>query len=112
MKLNLSNKVYDILKWVAQVVLPALGTLYFGLSQIWSWPASDKVIGTITAVDAFLGLLLGFSSYSYDGDGTITVDMATGDTDFSLNTEEFSGPSKMVSMKIVKMNNEDQNGSL
>ena len=110
MKLNLSNKVYDILKWIAQVILPALGTLYFGLSQIWGWPASDKVIGTITAVDAFLGLLLGFSSYSYDGDGTITVDMATGDTDLNLETDKFSGPSKMVSMKILKINDEESNG--
>lgn len=100
MKFN--NKVYDILKWLTQIVLPAIGTLYFGLAQIWGFPYTEQVIGTITAVDAFLGIMLGISSYSYDGEGTITVDMATGDCDLNSEIADFEGPSKMVSMKIVK----------
>jgi len=62
----MSNKVYDILKWIAQVLLPALGTLYFALSGVWSLPYCEQVVGTITAVDAFLGVLLGISTAQYN----------------------------------------------
>lgn len=61
----MSNKVYDILKFIAQIVLPALGTLYFALSSIWGFPYGEQIVGTVTAVDAFLGALLGISSVSY-----------------------------------------------
>jgi hypothetical protein len=61
----MSNKVYDILKWIAQIVLPALGTLYFALASIWGLPYGQEIVGTITAVDAFLGALLGISSVQY-----------------------------------------------
>lgn len=62
----MSNKVYDVLKWIAQIVLPALGTLYFALSEIWGLPLGAEIVGTITAVDAFLGALLGISSAQYN----------------------------------------------
>lgn len=61
----MSNKVYDALKFIALVVLPAAGTLYFALSSIWGLPYSEEIIGTITAIDTFLGALLGISSTSY-----------------------------------------------
>lgn len=61
----MSNRVYDILKWVAQIALPALGTLYFALSGIWGLPYGEQVVGTITAIDAFLGALLGISTAQY-----------------------------------------------
>ncbi len=63
--MKLSNKVYDILKWIALYLLPALGTLYFALSGIWGLPYGEQVVGTITAADTFLGVLLGISSASY-----------------------------------------------
>lgn len=63
MKLN--DKVYDVLKWIAQYLLPALGTLYFALSTIWGFPYGEQVVGTITAIDAFLGAILGLSSATY-----------------------------------------------
>lgn len=63
--MKISNKVYDILKWVAQYLLPALGTLYFALSTIWEFPYGEQVVGTITAIDAFLGAILGISSAAY-----------------------------------------------
>ena len=68
----LSNKVYDVLKWIALYLLPALGTLYFALAGIWSFPYGEEVVGTITAVDTFLGVLLGISTAQYNkgaGDG-------------------------------------------
>lgn len=62
----MSNKVYDVLKYIAQIVLPALATLYFALSQIWGLPYGEEIVGTITAIDAFLGALLGISTMIYN----------------------------------------------
>lgn len=62
----LSNSNYDFLKWVAQILLPAFATLYFALSQIWGLPYAEEVVGTITAIDAFLGALLGISTHLYN----------------------------------------------
>ena len=59
------NKVYDVLKWIAMVVLPALGTLYFALAGIWDLPYAEQVVGTVTAMDTFLGVMLGVSSLHY-----------------------------------------------
>ena len=62
----MSDKLYDVLKWIAQILLPAAATLYFALSQIWGLPYGEEVVGTITAFDAFLGALLGISSAVYN----------------------------------------------
>lgn len=61
----LSNAVYNKLKFVAQILLPALGALYFGLASIWGLPAAEEVVGSIVVIDTFLGVLLGVSSRSY-----------------------------------------------
>ena len=66
--MKMSNKVYDILKYIAQIVLPALGTLYFALAKIWQFPYGAEIVGTITAVDAFLGALLKISSNQYNAE--------------------------------------------
>ena len=62
----MSNKTYDLLKWVAQYLLPGLGTLYFALATIWGLPYGEQVVGTITAVDTFLGVILGISVKAYN----------------------------------------------
>lgn len=62
----MNNKTYDILKYIAQIVLPALGTLYFALAGLWNFPYVEQVVGTISAVDTFLGVLLGISSNNYN----------------------------------------------
>ena len=61
----MSNRMYDVLKWIAMVVLPAIGTLYFALAGIWGFPYAEQIGGTITAVVTFLGVLLGVSSAKY-----------------------------------------------
>lgn len=61
----MSNKVYDVLKWITTVILPAIGTLYFALAGIWGFPYADQIVGTITAVVTFLGIALGISSAQY-----------------------------------------------
>lgn len=62
----LNNKVYDVLKWIAMYLLPALGTLYFALAGIWGFPYGEEVVGTITAIDTFLGVILGISTAKYN----------------------------------------------
>ena len=64
--MKFSNKTYDFLKWVAQYLLPAAGTLYFALAGIWGFPYGEQVVGTITAVDTFLGVILGISTIQYN----------------------------------------------
>ena len=64
--MKMSNKVYDVLKYIAQIVLPALGALYFALAKIWNFPYGTEIVGTIAAVDTFLGALLKLSSDQYN----------------------------------------------
>ena len=61
----ITGKLYDYLKWLAQLALPAVGTLYVALAVLWGLPAPQEVAGTILAVDTFLGVLLGISQVNY-----------------------------------------------
>ena len=61
----MSNKTYDILTAICQLWLPALGTLYFALCGIWGFPYGEQIVGTITAIDTFLGVVLKISSDNY-----------------------------------------------
>lgn len=73
MKMN--NKLYDVLKWISLIVLPAVGTLYFALAGIWGFPYGEEIVGTIVAVETFLGALLGISSVRYkNGEALNTVE--------------------------------------
>lgn len=62
----MNDKLYKILKWIAMIFLPALGTLYFALAGIWGFPYAEQVVGTITAIDTFLGVILGISTAQYN----------------------------------------------
>lgn len=62
----MSNKVYDVLKWIALVLLPALGALYFGLANIWGFPYAEEVVGTVSVIDTFLGAILMISTNEYN----------------------------------------------
>ena len=64
MKIN--DKLYDCLKWVVMIVLPALSTAYVGLSAIWGWPLADEVAKTCSVVCVLLGALLGISTAEYN----------------------------------------------
>lgn len=94
------NKVYDALKWVAQLLLPALATLYFSIATIWGLPYAEQVIGTITAIGTLLGIVLGISTANYKGDGTLTIDLttmeATVDTELTNMTDK-----KTVTLKVA-----------
>lgn len=64
--MKLSNKAYDIWKWIAQLLLPALGTLYAALGMLWGFPYIEQIVGSIAAVDTFLGVILGISTAQYN----------------------------------------------
>jgi len=106
----LKNKVYDGTKYVAQIVLPALGTLYFALAQIWNLAGGSEVVGTIVAVDTFLGVLLGISSSAYNNSADVhdgylgakgTVDPDTGHPDLKLTITKL--PQELLDKKTVTL---------
>lgn len=105
----LSNAMYDKLKWTAQYLLPALGTLYFALSTTWGLPYGAEVVGTITAVDLFLAGILGLSKKGYENsdakyDGAVVVDESDDLKDvYSIELDEDPGllkNKKEISLKI------------
>ena len=63
--MKMSNKTYDILVWIAQSVLPAVSALYAALVGIWGFPYGEQIVGTIAAVDVFLGAMLKISNAQY-----------------------------------------------
>ena len=73
--MKLDDKTYDVLKWVEQIFLPALGTLYFALSKIWGLPFGEEVVGTIVALDTFLGALLGISTEKYKREQELYINL-------------------------------------
>lgn len=103
----MDNRVYDFFKYVAQIVLPAIGTLYFALAQIWGLPAADEVVGTIVAVDAFLGVLLGISSARYHGsdqryDGVMEIAQSeSGQKVFHLNLHH-DQPEDLINRREIR----------
>ena len=107
----LSNRTYDALKWITQLLLPATGTLYFTIAAIWGLPASEQVVGTITAVVFFLGVILGLSTNNYNsslvsGAGQLVVDTSDPDKDvYRLEldaTPEAIANLNEVVLKVVK----------
>lgn len=62
----MSNTTYNVLKWIAQIVLPAIGTLYAALAGIWGFPYGEEIVGTILAIDTFLGAVLQISTAQYN----------------------------------------------
>lgn len=64
--MKFSNKLYDILKWIALILIPAVSALYFGLSQIWGFPYGEEIVGTLSVIDTFLGALIGISTMNYN----------------------------------------------
>ena len=102
----MKNKTYDVLKYVAQIVLPALGTLYAALAPLWNLPYADAIVGTIVAVDAFLGALLQISSTKYykngkDVAGTVTIDPDSETVNFNFADMTVED---LMNSKVVKVN--------
>lgn len=112
-----TDKSYDVLKFIALVLLPAVGALYFGLAQIWGLPNAEEVVGTITVIDTFLGVILKLSSNAYNDsdaryDGTLDVTETERGKAFMLNLdsdpEDLPGK-RSVEFKINKSSDVDIN---
>jgi Putative phage holin Dp-1 len=107
--LTLSDTAYNIAKKIAQIWLPALGSLYFSLAAIWDLPNADQVVGSIVVIDTFLGVVLGISTKVYNDsdapyDGQMVVSEDSGKKTFNLNLDsdpaELEGKDKVV-FKVV-----------
>lgn len=101
----MSNKTYDVLKFIAQIVLPAVGTLYSALAGIWGFPYGEQIVGTIVAIDAFLGALLQISSHGYyksgkDFAGTLAIDKDTETIDFNFDADTID---QLADQKVLKV---------
>lgn len=101
--IKFSSKLYDALKSAAQTWIPAVGTLYFTLAGILGLPDAAKVVGSVTAFDLFLGVVLGLSSAAYSAptDGNLVVD-DSGPTTVA-NLELTTAPEKMVTQKSITL---------
>ena len=64
--MKIPDKVYNVLKWICMIVLPALGTFYFAIAGVWGLPYAEQIVGTIAAVTTLLGALIGISTASYN----------------------------------------------
>lgn len=82
--MKLSNEMYDLLRYIADMILPAVGTLYFALSGIWNFPYGEQIVGTITAVVAFLDVVLGISKKNYYAE----LEMPTDDDLLAMTEDE------------------------
>lgn len=104
-KMSFNDKVYNVLKWIAQYLLPALGTLYFALARLWKLPYAEEVVGTVAAVDTFLGVLLGISSANYSGDGNLLTGAVNEDgvvIELYDDLEKVAEEKDTVMLKVVK----------
>jgi len=89
--MQLSSKAYDVTKKIAQIYIPALATLYFAIAQIWHLPETEEVIGTLAAVDTFLGAILHVSATSYLNDpnrlaGTLRLEPGEDGTNLHISS--------------------------
>lgn len=110
--MNLSNKVYDKLKFLVQVILPGLAALYVGLAQIYDWDNAQAVAGTIALVAVFLGLFLTSSARQYDGAGDLIVTTDATDGEVYLSADLNKHPNAFKNKKNVVLNvkHQDTNG--
>jgi Putative phage holin Dp-1 len=100
----LNDKWYSILEYVARVVLPGMATLYLALSQLWSFPNGPQVVGTIVAVDTFLGLFLGVAMKKYDASDVAhqgTINVIPTDTGTMYSLELNGDPAALADMSKV-----------
>lgn len=103
----MSNKMYDVLKWITRYFLPASGTLYFALASIWGLPYGEQIVGTISALTIFLGVILGISSATYiktgkDVDGALQVDVRNPEKDI-YRLQFNNDPQELANKKRVTL---------
>lgn len=111
--MKLTNKVYDVLKYIARYVFPALGTLYFTLAGIWGLPYGEEIIGTLSALTIALNLLLGLTTYEeppIPTQGTISISPSHEAIEIDLSDETIASLEGQETVNLeVKQLKEDAN---
>lgn len=103
--MNLSNTLYDKLKFLVQVVLPGVATLYVTLGQYWNFVGNtEAVLGSIAAIAAFLGIFLAASARQYDGAGDLVVTTDATDGSVYLAADLNKHPNAFKNKKNVVLN--------
>lgn len=105
-----NNKVYDQLKRFAMITLPAIGTLYFGLAQVWGLPYGAEVTGSIVALDTFLGVTLHVSNTQYNNseekyDGAVTITPEADNVHFQMDPDAVATKDE-VTLKVTTVGRE------
>lgn len=104
----LTDAQYELIKRLVTVFLPALGALYFGLAQIWGFPAGEEVVGSIALVTVFLGAVLKMGERSYDRldtfDGTLLVEVAPDGTQTPHHWEFKQDLPELAKQNTIKLN--------
>lgn len=90
--LLLGDDIYSKMKFVVQIVLPALSTFYFTLGAVWDLPSVEQVIGTLAALATFFGVILGLSTKTYNSTDAKYVG--------SINIEHTEGGGKLYSLEL------------
>lgn len=106
--MTINNRTYDILKWLSLVFLPAVSAFYFALAQAWSFPNVEQIMGTIAAIEIFIGALIGITTPSYNKhriDGVMNIvetdDKKTYDLSLDKAPEVLDGQSEVI-FKVKK----------
>jgi len=103
----LNDKVYTVLELAARVWLPALATLYLALATLWHFPGGPEVVGTIVALDTFLGVFIGVAQKSYDASSAAyngTIDVTPGDAGAALSNLVLDKDPGDMSKLVLKVN--------
>jgi hypothetical protein len=88
--MKISDKTYQILKWVAIIVMPALATFCVAMGEIWGIPYTTQIASTLTALATFLGALLGIASAQYNADGSGDSDKSANNGGYTIYTENYN----------------------
>lgn len=113
--MKITNKVYDVIKWIVVIIIPAIITLYSSLASIWGFPYAEQITATLAAIDVFLGVVMKISTASYNKtyDGVLHVDTVTDDeTDkylFEIDDLDNIASQNKITLKINNVANDEVN---
>lgn len=106
--MTFNNKVYNVLKWIALILLPALSTLVMALGDIWGLPYREQISLTIAAIDTFLGAVLAISTAAYKGEGKIAIDPGSEECVVLLNNEDTLEKAQKAGKILLSVETVDQ----
>lgn len=111
--MKISNKTYDVIKWIVTIVLPAIITLYSALASIWGFPYAEQIVPTLAAIEVFLGVIMGISTHNYNKtcDGMLHVDMSDEAKDnYLFEVDDLDGitDKDRITLKIKDHTNEER----